>query len=156
MTPLIVTVHGKKRRARCSTGLNNVLLPTLFTFVNNTEQYCWAWIGCNNIVQYCWQLWTMWASKTLFNPVFINIASTWTFLHVYFTFLKLLTAPFTRIKTLNESRVLAVSLTSGFWFLRYALIWLCLSRASSLTLPNTAGLLRALRCSSVLPPHCNQ
>jgi hypothetical protein len=30
---------GKKRRARCSTGLNNVLLPTLFTLVNNIEQY---------------------------------------------------------------------------------------------------------------------
>jgi hypothetical protein len=28
-------VHGKKRRARFSTGLNNVLLPTLFTLVNN-------------------------------------------------------------------------------------------------------------------------
>jgi hypothetical protein len=28
-------LHGKKRRARCSTGLNNVLLPTLFTLVNN-------------------------------------------------------------------------------------------------------------------------
>ena len=49
-------LHGKKRRARCSTGLNNVFLPTLFTLVNNIEQYCWAWIGCNNIVQYCWQL----------------------------------------------------------------------------------------------------
>jgi hypothetical protein len=33
-------LHGKKRRARCSTGLNNVLLPTLFTLVNNIEQYC--------------------------------------------------------------------------------------------------------------------
>jgi hypothetical protein len=33
-------IHGKKRRARCSTGLNNVLLPTLFTLVNNIEQYC--------------------------------------------------------------------------------------------------------------------
>jgi hypothetical protein len=30
----------QKRRARCSTGLNNVLLPTLFTLVNNIEQYC--------------------------------------------------------------------------------------------------------------------
>jgi hypothetical protein len=56
-------LHGKKRRARCSTGLNNVLLPTLFTLVNNVEQCCWAWIGCNNIVQYCSQLWTMWAAK---------------------------------------------------------------------------------------------
>jgi hypothetical protein len=33
-------VHGKKRRARYSTGLNNVLQPTLFTLVNNIEQYC--------------------------------------------------------------------------------------------------------------------
>jgi hypothetical protein len=56
-------LHGKKRRARCSTGLNNVLLPTLFTLVNNIEQCCWTWIGCNNIVQYCWQLWTTWAAK---------------------------------------------------------------------------------------------
>ena len=32
-------LHGKKRRARCSTGLNNVLLPTLFTLVNNIEQF---------------------------------------------------------------------------------------------------------------------
>jgi hypothetical protein len=60
---LFYKLHGKKRRARCSTGLNNVLLPTLFTLVNNIEQCCWAWIGCNNNVQYCWQLWTMWAAK---------------------------------------------------------------------------------------------
>ena len=33
-------VHGKKRRSRCLTGLNKVLLPTLFTLVNNIEQYC--------------------------------------------------------------------------------------------------------------------
>jgi hypothetical protein len=45
----ILSLHGKKRRARCSTGLNNVLLPTLFTLVNNIEQCCWAWIGGNNI-----------------------------------------------------------------------------------------------------------
>jgi hypothetical protein len=46
--------------------------PTLFTLVNNIEQYCLAWIGCNNIVQYCWQLWTMWVAKhcsTLFSSV---------------------------------------------------------------------------------------
>ena len=36
--------------------------PTLFTVVNNIEQYCWAWIRCNNIGQHCWQLWTMWAA----------------------------------------------------------------------------------------------
>jgi hypothetical protein len=51
----VILLHGKKRRARCSTGLNNVLLPTLFTLVDNIEQCCWAWIGCNNIVQHCWQ-----------------------------------------------------------------------------------------------------
>jgi hypothetical protein len=36
------------------TGLNNVLLPTLFTVVNNID---------NNIEQYCWQVWTTWAAK---------------------------------------------------------------------------------------------
>ena len=50
------------------------------------EQYCWAWIGCNNIVSIL--LTTMnnvltLPSKTLFNPVFISIASTWAFLRVY-------------------------------------------------------------------------
>jgi hypothetical protein len=30
-------LHGKKRRARCLTGLNNVLLPTLFTYT--CQQY---------------------------------------------------------------------------------------------------------------------
>jgi hypothetical protein len=45
---LVYKIHGKKRRARCSTRLNNVLLTTV-----------------NNV-----------GSKTLFNPVFINIAST--------------------------------------------------------------------------------
>jgi hypothetical protein len=64
----VILLHGKKRRARCSTGLNNVLLPTLFTLVDNIEQCCWAWIGCNNIVQhcqkqYCSTLLTMWAAK---------------------------------------------------------------------------------------------
>jgi hypothetical protein len=29
-----------------------VLLPTLFIVVNNIQQYCWAWIGCNNAEQY--------------------------------------------------------------------------------------------------------
>jgi hypothetical protein len=37
-------------------GLNNVLLPTLFTVVNNIEQYCYTRV--NNV-----------GSKTLFNPV---------------------------------------------------------------------------------------
>ena len=32
------------------TGLNNVLLPTLFTVVNNIEQYCYTRVRLNNIV----------------------------------------------------------------------------------------------------------
>jgi hypothetical protein len=60
---LHAVLHSKKCWTCCSTGLNNVLLPMLFTLVNNIEQCCWAWIGCNNIVQYCWQLWTMWVAK---------------------------------------------------------------------------------------------
>jgi hypothetical protein len=32
------------------TGLNNVLLPTLFTVVNNIEQYCYTRARLNNIV----------------------------------------------------------------------------------------------------------
>ena len=79
----LLSLHGKKRRARCSTGLNNVLLPTLFTLVNNIEHYCWAWIGCNNIVQCCWQPGTMWAAKHCSILFFINIASTWAFFAVY-------------------------------------------------------------------------
>ena len=35
------------------TGLNNVLLPTLFIAVNNIEQYCYTRFRLNNIVQYC-------------------------------------------------------------------------------------------------------
>jgi hypothetical protein len=45
------------------TGLNNALLPTLFTVVNNIEQYCYTRFRLNNIVQYCWQVWTTWAAK---------------------------------------------------------------------------------------------
>jgi hypothetical protein len=45
------------------TGLNNVLLPTLFTLVNNIEQYCYTRFRLNDIVQYCWQVWTTWAAK---------------------------------------------------------------------------------------------
>jgi hypothetical protein len=45
------------------TGLNNVLLPTLFIVVNNIEQYCYTRFRLNNIVQYCWQVWTTWAAK---------------------------------------------------------------------------------------------
>jgi hypothetical protein len=44
------------------TGLNNVLLPTLFIAVNNIE-YCYTQFRLNNIVQYCWQVWTTWAAK---------------------------------------------------------------------------------------------
>ena len=36
------------------TGLNNVVRPTLFTVVNNIEQYCYTRFRLNNIVQYCW------------------------------------------------------------------------------------------------------
>ena len=35
------------------TGLNNVVLLTLFTVVNNVEQYCYTRFRLNNIVQYC-------------------------------------------------------------------------------------------------------
>jgi hypothetical protein len=45
------------------TGLNNVLLPTLFIAVNNIEQYCYTRFRLNNIVQHCWQVWTTWAAK---------------------------------------------------------------------------------------------
>jgi hypothetical protein len=45
------------------TGLNNVLLSTLFIAVNNIEQYCYNRFRLNNIVQYCWQVWTTWAAK---------------------------------------------------------------------------------------------
>jgi hypothetical protein len=35
------------------TGLNNALLPTLFTVVNNIEQYCYTRFRLNIIVRYC-------------------------------------------------------------------------------------------------------
>ena len=35
------------------TGLNNVLLPTLPTVVNNIIQYCYIGFRLNNIIQYC-------------------------------------------------------------------------------------------------------
>jgi hypothetical protein len=35
------------------TGLNNVLLPTLFIAVNNIEQHCYTRFRLNNIVEYC-------------------------------------------------------------------------------------------------------
>jgi hypothetical protein len=62
LTPSI-TYTAKNAEPVAQQGLNNVLLPTLFIAVNDIEQCCWDWIGCNNIVQYCWQLWTMWAAK---------------------------------------------------------------------------------------------
>ena len=37
------------------TGLNNVLLPTLFIAVNNIEQYCYTRFRLNNIVDKCEQ-----------------------------------------------------------------------------------------------------
>ena len=42
------------------TELKNVLMPTLFIFVNNIELYCLAWIGYNNTEQYCLQLKQCW------------------------------------------------------------------------------------------------
>jgi hypothetical protein len=68
--------------ACCLTGLNNVLLPTLFTLVNNTGQYCWAWIGCNNMV-HCWQLWSMCAAKHYSILFSSSIAATWSTFAVY-------------------------------------------------------------------------
>jgi hypothetical protein len=38
------------------TGLNNVVRPTLFTVVNNIEQYCYTRFRLNNIVQYFGQV----------------------------------------------------------------------------------------------------
>ena len=38
-----------------TTGLNNVLLPTLFTVVNNIEQYCYTRTILFNIVDKCEQ-----------------------------------------------------------------------------------------------------
>jgi hypothetical protein len=37
------------------TGLNNVLLPTLFIAVNNIQQYCYTRFRLNNIGQYFWK-----------------------------------------------------------------------------------------------------
>ena len=45
-------VHSKKRTT-CSglmkTGLNNVVLPTLFKVVNNTEQFDESELACNQV-----------------------------------------------------------------------------------------------------------
>ncbi len=35
------------------TGLNNLLLPTLFNVVNNIVQHCYIRFRLNSIVQYC-------------------------------------------------------------------------------------------------------
>jgi hypothetical protein len=55
------------------TGLNNVLLPTLFTLVNNIVEP-----GSGVTILFNIMLTTVnnVGSKTLFNPVFINIATT--------------------------------------------------------------------------------
>jgi hypothetical protein len=65
------------------TGLNNVVRPTLFTIVNNIEQYCYTRFRLNNIVQYCWQVWTMWAAQhcsILLNSrliIFTRVPGSW-------------------------------------------------------------------------------
>jgi hypothetical protein len=52
-----VTIHTRKNAQvdaiLMKTGLNNVLLPTLFKAVNNIEQYCYTRFRLNNFVQYC-------------------------------------------------------------------------------------------------------
>ena len=57
------------------TALNNVLLPTLFQVVNNTEQVDEPELACNQ-KQQCWTIllttWNNVSSKTLFNAVFIR------------------------------------------------------------------------------------
>ena len=51
-TALTRTVHSKKRTT-CSglmkTALNNVVLPTLFKIVNNTEQVDEPELACNQV-----------------------------------------------------------------------------------------------------------
>ena len=47
------------------TGFNNVVRPTLFTVVNNIEQYCYTRFRLNNIVQCVNNV----GRTTLFNPV---------------------------------------------------------------------------------------
>jgi hypothetical protein len=61
-------IHGKKTLRLLQNwwkqdSMNNVLLPTLFTVVNNIEQYCYTRFRLNNIVQHCWQVATTWAAK---------------------------------------------------------------------------------------------
>ena len=66
----LLLVHSiQQKRTTCSgrmkTGLNNVLLPTLFNVVNNIVQHCYTWLQdnsgstlLNNIVDHieqCWQ-----------------------------------------------------------------------------------------------------
>jgi hypothetical protein len=46
-------VYAQVAAILMKTGLNNALLPTLFTVVNNIEQYCYTRFRLNNIVQYC-------------------------------------------------------------------------------------------------------
>ena len=53
------------------TGLNNDVLPTLFTVVKNIVQHCYTWFMLHNI--------------TLFNPVFINHGQVTIFAVYYLT-----------------------------------------------------------------------
>jgi hypothetical protein len=64
-------LHGKKRRARCSTGLHEQCFAAHVVHVLSTI-YCSILLTTVNNV----------GSKTLFNPVFISIASTCAFLRV--------------------------------------------------------------------------
>ena len=78
----IVQMHNPytaKNYELLKTGLNNVLLPTLFNVVNNIVQHCYtrleARFRLNNAEQYCWQHWTMWAAQhclILFSTTFNN------------------------------------------------------------------------------------
>jgi hypothetical protein len=67
--PIFTYMHNTRQKndqvvaILMKTGLNNALLPTLFTVVHNIEQYCYTRFRLNNIVQYCWQVWTTWAAK---------------------------------------------------------------------------------------------
>lgn len=55
--------HDTRPKIRRLTELNNLVPSILFTLVNNIEQCCWNWVGCNNIVQFWYQLWTIWAAN---------------------------------------------------------------------------------------------
>jgi hypothetical protein len=73
---VVISIHYTRKNAQfdailMKTGLNNVLLPTLFIAVTpdsgsttlfNIVDKC-EQRGQQNIVQYCWQVWTTWAAK---------------------------------------------------------------------------------------------